>query len=76
MTSKQSGTSMRLLIDHSRLFTASVIAGPVSGWVAVIDLGDGARVSHWFEEEEDARHYPDELAAWLAERSSQHFGYE
>ena len=46
-------------------FSAHVAPDADSGWLTVIVLHDGASVSKWFEDEDDARRYPIELAAWL-----------
>jgi hypothetical protein len=35
------------------------------GWVTTIDLGVGAVLSRWFEDEQQARAFPLEFAAWL-----------
>jgi hypothetical protein len=53
--------------DASRVavFSAHVTAHPGGGWITVVVLGDGASVSKWFPAEAEARHYPDELIAWL-----------
>jgi hypothetical protein len=45
---------------------ATVRPGARGGWVATIELGEGASLSRWFEDETAASHYPDELAQWLA----------
>jgi hypothetical protein len=50
-------------------FTTFVEAKADGQWVAVVHLGAGATVCKLFDSESDARHYGDELAAWLASRS-------
>ena len=50
-------------------FTAIFTANADGGWLTVLKLGDGATLSRWFPDEEDARRYPDELTAWLNGRN-------
>jgi hypothetical protein len=57
-----------VLPSHTRLLDrcrTSVTHGSHGGWVTTIDLGEGASVSRWFPEEQDAHRYPQELAEWL-----------
>jgi hypothetical protein len=46
-------------------FAASIGPDADGGWLTVVLLHDGASVSKWFEDEDAARRYPIELAAWL-----------
>jgi hypothetical protein len=50
--------------------SASVTENPDGGWITRVELGDGASLSKWFDDQTDARSYADELAAWLATRAS------
>ena len=46
-------------------FSASVEPNRDGGWLTVVNLGDGASLTKWFPSQDEARRYPDELAAWL-----------
>jgi hypothetical protein len=48
-------------------FTATVRADG-TGWVAEVELGDGASMTKWFSEKRAAERYPRELADWLTQR--------
>jgi hypothetical protein len=50
-------------------FSASVEPNRDGGWLTVVNLGDGASLTKWFASQDEARKYPDELAAWLTRRS-------
>jgi len=50
-------------------FATSVEAKADGQWLALVHLGEGATACKLFDKESDARHYGDELAAWLATRS-------
>ena len=54
-----------------RHFDTSVAANPDGGWLATVNVGDGASLSKWFEQKEEAERYGDELAAWLATRQEE-----
>jgi len=61
----------RLSSDREqRPLSAAVAQSSEGGWVAVVHLGEGATVSKWFEHEQDAYGYEDELSKWLAERAT------
>ena len=47
-------------------FSVTVEAHPPHGWLVVINLGEWASVTKWFEAEEEAVRYPEELADWLS----------
>ena len=46
-------------------FSASVQPNRDGGWLTVVNLGDGASLTKWFASQDEAKQYPDELAAWL-----------
>ena len=46
-------------------FSASVQPNRDGGWLTVVNLGDGASLTKWFANQDEATRYPDELAAWL-----------
>ena len=48
-------------------FSASVQANRDGGWLTVVNLGDGASLTKWFASKDEAKRYPDELAAWLTQ---------
>jgi len=52
-----------------RPFTAIVTTHADGGWLSILKLGEGATLNKWFPDEEGARRYPDELAAWLSWRN-------
>jgi hypothetical protein len=54
--------------ERNTRFAASISATPDGRWVTRIDLGAGASLSRLFPDEEQARRYPEELAAWLGRR--------
>jgi hypothetical protein len=54
--------------DQTRPFHASVSPNPDGGWLAIVNVGDGASLTKWFERKEQAEGYGDELAAWLEQR--------
>lgn len=65
-----SGSPVPAVTPHGfSALAARVVAAPQGGWVAVLDLGDGATLSKWFPSEGEARRYPHELAEWLNRRS-------
>ena len=45
--------------------SASVQPNRDGGWLTVVNLGDGASLTKWFASQDEAKQYPDELAAWL-----------
>jgi hypothetical protein len=53
-----------------RQLTTDVTPSPQGGWVAVVNLGEGATVSKWFDDEQEAQHYEEALLEWLAQRSA------
>jgi hypothetical protein len=55
-------------VQTHRPFNSSVAENPGGGWVAVVNMGDGASVTKWFQTREGAERYGDELAAWLDQR--------
>ena len=67
MANEQSHASMHLTVTE-RPFSAGVRPNPDGGWLAEVHLSDGATLTKWFPQEEDARRYPDELADWLRHR--------
>jgi hypothetical protein len=48
-------------------FSCSVEPNRDGGWLTVVNLGDGASLTKWFPSKDEARKYPDELAAWLSQ---------
>lgn len=44
---------------------------PRGKWVTVVDLGDGMTLRKFFDREDDARGYGDELAGWLRGRTEE-----
>ena len=57
-------------LEHvQRPFTTSICSEPDSGgWITVVNLGEGATLSRWFEDQDQAERYGDELEAWLSRR--------
>jgi hypothetical protein len=53
--------------DTTPAFSASIRPNHDGGWLAVVHLGDGASLTKWFSSQDEAKRYPDELAAWLAQ---------
>jgi hypothetical protein len=49
-------------------FSTAVRPNPDGGWLAEVNLGDGATLSKWFPSRHEAELYPEELAAWLRSR--------
>ena len=49
----------------SAAISASVQPNRDGGWLTVVNLGDGASLTKWFANQDEAKRYPDELAAWL-----------
>ena len=47
----------------------TVAPHPDGGWVALISLGDGASMTKWFADRDQAEGYEAELAEWLASRA-------
>ena len=48
-------------------FSASVRPNLDGGWLTVVNLGDGASLTKWFQSQDEANSYPNELANWLAQ---------
>ena len=48
-------------------FSSSVQPNRDGGWLTVVNLGDGASLTKWFSSKDEAKRYPDELAAWLTQ---------
>ena len=48
-------------------FSASVEPNRDGGWLTVVNLGDGASLTKWFQNQDEAERYPTELAAWLSQ---------
>ena len=49
-----------------RPFSASVRPNLDGGWLAEVNLGDGATLTKWFPSEAEASRYPEELVEWLS----------
>ena len=47
------------------VLTGAVTAAPDGSWETEIQLGEGVKVTNQFDDEAEARQYPDKLAAWL-----------
>ena len=71
MSSDQSQRSVTPDFTHPA-FTAVVTPNPDGGWLTILTLRDGATLSKWFQDEERARRYPDELAGWLNRKQMTH----
>ena len=56
--------------NQPRPFSSTVSTHPSGGWATVVNLGDGATLTKVFDSEPEALRYPEELADWLAQRSS------
>jgi hypothetical protein len=55
-------------VTTQRPFNASIAPNPDGGWLAIVNMGDGASLTKWFQTREGAEGYGDELAAWLEQR--------
>ena len=51
--------------ENTLPFAASVRPDERGGWLAEVNLGEGASLTKWFVTEEDAVRYLQELADWL-----------
>jgi hypothetical protein len=52
-------------------FTTSVAPTDRGEWLTIVELGDGVSLTKLFDEEDEARRYGADLAAWLRPERSE-----